>query len=112
MAEVVWPFSVPVVMTGAALGYVIQRGGFCLMRALANLFLMGDATIARAYALALLVAMAAVQALSAAGLVDIPIRPFHWMSNSIGGPLFRARLGFAAGLARSTRDPVGAGWLV
>ena len=60
MADAVWPFYVSAAIAGAAFGYVIQRGGFCLMRALANLFLMGDAGIARAYALALLVAMAGV----------------------------------------------------
>ena len=72
MADAAWPFYVSAAVAGAAFGYVIQRGGFCLMRALANLFLMGDAAIARAYVLALLVAMVGVQALSAAGLVDIP----------------------------------------
>src|SRR5437867_49983 len=116
MVEIAWPFYVSAVMTGAAFGYVIQRGGFCLMRALANLFLMGDATIARAYALALLVAMAAVQALSAAGLVEIPIRPFHWMSNSIGGLLFGAGMILAGGCSGSTWYRVGEGavgaWVV
>src|SRR5216683_3531282 len=114
--EVAWPFYVSAEMTGAAFGYVIQRGGFCLMRALANLFLMGDATIARAYALALLVAMAAVQALSAAGLVEIPIRPFHWMSNSIGGLLFGAGMVLAGGCSGSTWYRVGEGavgaWII
>jgi uncharacterized protein len=109
MAEAAWPFYVSALIAGAAFGYVIQRGGFCLMRALSNLFLMGDATIARAYTLALLVAMAAVQALSAAGLVDIPIRPFHWMSNSIGGLLFGAGMVLAGGCSGSTWYRVGEG---
>ncbi len=98
MLEGEWPFYVSAVATGAVFGYVIQRGGFCLMRALSNLFLMGDATIARSYTLALLVAMAAVQALSASGLVEIPIRQLHWMSNSIGGLLFGAGMVLAGGL--------------
>jgi hypothetical protein len=89
MADAVWIFYLSAAITGGAFGYVIQRGGFCLMRALSNLYLMGDATIMRAYGLALLVAMVGVQALSAAGLVDIPVRPFHWMSNITGGPRVR-----------------------
>src|SRR5512141_3043580 len=97
MADAPWPFYVSAVVAGAAFGYVIQRGGFCLMRALANLFLMGDAGIARAYALALLVAMAGVQTLSTAGLADIPIRPFHWMANCIGGLVFGAGMVLAGG---------------
>src|SRR3981081_1816900 len=71
--------------TGLVFGYVIQRGGFCLTRALSNTLLMRDATILRAYALALLVAMVGVEVLEALSLVDIPLRPVHWLSNIVGG---------------------------
>jgi hypothetical protein len=109
MSDAAWPFYVSAAITGAAFGYVIQRGGFCLMRALSNLFLMGDATIMRAYALALLVAMAGVQTLSAAGLVEIPVRPFHWMSNIVGGLVFGAGMVLAGGCSGSTWYRVGEG---
>jgi len=109
MADAAWPFFVSAVVAGAAFGYVIQRGGFCLMRALANLFLMGDAAIARAYVLALLVAMVCVQALAASGLVEFPIRPFHWMSNCIGGLVFGAGMVLAGGCSGSTWYRVGEG---
>lgn len=109
MSEAAWPFYVSASITGAAFGYVIQRGGFCLMRALSNLFLMGDATVMRAYALALLVAMTGVQALSAAGLVEIPVRPFHWMSNVTGGLAFGAGMVLAGGCSGSTWYRVGEG---
>ena len=116
MADAPWPLYVSAVITGASFGYVIQRGGFCLMRALANLLLMGDTTIARAYALALLVAMAGVQALSAAGLVEIPVRPLHWLSNISGGLLFGAGMVLAGGCSGSTWYRVGEGaigaWVV
>lgn len=109
MVDAVWPFYVSALIAGASFGYVIQRGGFCLMRALSNLFLMGDPSIMRAYALALLVAMAGVQALSAAGLVEFPIRPFHWMSNIIGGLVFGAGMVLAGGCSGSTWYRVGEG---
>ena len=109
MADAAWPFYVSAAMAGAAFGYVIQRGGFCLMRALANLFLMRDTAIMRAYVLALLVAAACVQALSAAGLVEFPIRPFHWMSNCIGGLVFGAGMVLAGGCSGSTWYRVGEG---
>ena len=60
--------------TGFVFGYVIQRGGFCLTRAISNVVLTGDAAILRAYVLALLVAMVGVQILLATGVVEIPIR--------------------------------------
>src|ERR1700693_2334661 len=109
MADAAWPFYVSAAIAGAAFGYVIQRGGFCLVRALANLFLMGDAAIARAYMLALLVAMACVQALAASGLVELPIRPFHWMSNCIGGLVFGVGRVLAGGCSGSTWYRVGEG---
>src|SRR6266545_2409820 len=109
MTDAVWIFYLSAAITGGAFGYVIQRGGFCLMRALSNLYLMGDATIARAYALALLVAMVGVQALATAGLVDFPVRPFHWMSNCIGGLVFGAGMVLAGGCSGSTWYRVGEG---
>src|SRR5215510_14312123 len=116
MADVAWAFYLSAALTGAAFGYVIQRGGFCLVRALSNLYLMRDATIARAYALALLVAMLGVQALSASGLVEVPVRSFHWLSNVTGGLVFGAGMVLAGGCSGSTWYRVGEGavgaWVV
>jgi uncharacterized membrane protein YedE/YeeE len=109
MTDAAWTLYLSAAITGGAFGYVIQRGGFCLMRALANLFLMGDATLMRAYALALLVAMAGVQALSASGLVEVPVRPFHWLSNVTGGLVFGAGMVLAGGCSGSTWYRVGEG---
>jgi uncharacterized membrane protein YedE/YeeE len=109
MTDAAWTLYLSAAITGGAFGYVIQRGGFCLMRALANLFLMGDATLMRTYALALLVAMAGVQVLSAFGLVDIPVRPFHWLSNVTGGLVFGAGMVLAGGCSGSTWYRVGEG---
>jgi len=109
MIDAAWPLYLSAAITGGVFGYVIQRGGFCLMRALANLFLMGDATLMRAYALALLVAMVGVQALSASGLVEIPVRPFHWLSNVTGGLVFGAGMVLAGGCSGSTWYRVGEG---
>ena len=47
MDEFALSFWVSAVLTGLAFGYVIQRGGFCLTRAISNLALMGDAGIMR-----------------------------------------------------------------
>ena len=73
MDELPWMLAVSALGTGAIFGYVIQRGGFCLTRALSNAVLMRDGTILRAYLLALLVAMVGVQAIEALGLVDVKV---------------------------------------
>ncbi len=116
MDEISWPFYASAVLTGLAFGYVSQRGGFCLTRALSNLYLMGDLTIVRAYVLALLVATIGTHLLLALGLVQIPIRPFHWLANLVGGLLFGVGMILSGGCSGSTWYRTGEGavgaWVV
>ena len=109
MDEFPWSLYVSALLTGVVFGYVIQRGGFCLTRAISNAALMGDTTILRAYVLALLVAMVGVQALEATGAVEISIRPLHWLANIVGGLLFGVGMIIAGGCAGSTWYRLGEG---
>ena len=116
MDEIPWLFYASAALTGLAFGYVLQRGGFCLTRAVSNAMLMGDGTILRAYVLALLVAMIGVQALIATGLIDIPLRPFHWLANVVGGLAFGVGMILSGGCSGSTWYRTGEGaigaWVV
>jgi uncharacterized membrane protein YedE/YeeE len=116
MDEIDWPLYCSSLATGVALGYVMQRGGFCLTRGISNLVLMRDTTIMRAYVLALLVAMAGVQILQTAGLVEPPVRPLHWLANIVGGILFGVGMILSGGCSGSTWYRVGEGavgaWVV
>lgn len=109
---------------GLLFGYCAQRGGFCLTRALSNLVLMGDASIARAYVLALVVAVVGVHALMLAGThlpglafaEEIPIRPFRWVANLVGGFVFGIGMILSGGCSGSTWYRIGEGalgaWIV
>jgi uncharacterized protein len=88
MDDLPWMLLVSALSVGLVFGYVTQRGGFCLTRALSNAVLVRDGNILRAYVLAALVAMVGVQIIEALGLVDIPLRPLRWVSNIVGGALF------------------------
>ena len=119
MEEVSWPFYASALVTGLAFGYVTQRGGFCLTRALSNLYIMGDATIVRAYLLALVVATIGTHLLLGGGLVDLPpsaIRPLHWAANIVGGFLFGVGMILSGGCSGSTWYRIGEGavgaWVV
>src|SRR5713101_849543 len=109
MDEFPWALYVSALLTGLVFGYVIQRGGFCLTRAISNAALTGDTTILRAYVLALLVAMVGVQILEATGAVEIPIRPLHWVANILGGTLFGVGMILSGGCSGSTWYRVGEG---
>jgi hypothetical protein len=116
MDELDWPLWASSLGVGIAFGFVIQRGGFCLTRALSNAVLMRESAILRAYVLALVVAMVGVQALLGAGLVDVPIRPLHWLANITGGLLFGVGMILSGGCSGSTWYRVGEGaigaWVV
>ncbi len=106
-------------LAGFLFGYCAQRGGFCLTRALSNLVLMGDAAIARAYVLALVVAVAGTYLLTAVGAhlpvlefaEEIPIRPFRWVANLTGGFVFGIGMILSGGCAGSTWYRLGEGAL-
>jgi uncharacterized membrane protein YedE/YeeE len=114
--DIDWAFYASALLAGGAFGYATQRGGFCLTRALSNLFLFGDATIVRAYVLALVVAIIGVQTLQALGLVEIPVRPFHWLANLTGGFIFGIGMMLAGGCSASTWYRLGEGaigaWII
>jgi hypothetical protein len=106
-------------LAGLLFGYAAQRGGFCLVRALSNLALMGETSIARAYALALVVAVVGYYLLTAIGAhlplfefaEEIPVRPFRWVANLLGGFLFGMGMVLSGGCAGSTWYRVGEGAL-
>jgi hypothetical protein len=109
MGDLPWMLIVSALSVGIAFGYVVQRGGFCLTRALSNALLVRDGNLLRAYLLALLVAMVGVQIIQALGLVDIPLRPLRWLSNIVGGVLFGVGMILAGGCSGSTWYRVGEG---
>jgi uncharacterized membrane protein YedE/YeeE len=109
MDDLALAFWLSALLTGLAFGYVIQRGGFCLTRAISNVVFMGDAGIMRAYVLALLVAVIGVQLLLTLGLVEVPVRPFRWLANVVGGLLFGVGMILAGGCSGSTWYRIGEG---
>src|SRR5258705_10666512 len=109
MDEIDWPLIASALGTGVVFGFVLQRGGFCLTRAISNAALAGDTAILRAYVLALLVAMAGVQVILTFELVAIPVRQLHWLSNLVGGALFGVGMILSGGCSGSTWYRVGEG---
>jgi uncharacterized protein len=111
-------------VAGFAFGYVAQRGGFCLTRALSNLVLMRETTVARAYVLALVVAVVGTWLLTAVGSYlpmfefaeQIPVRPFRWLANLVGGFVFGIGMVLSGGCSGSTWYRLGEGavgaWIV
>jgi hypothetical protein len=109
MVEIDGPLIGSALGTGIAFGFVLQRGGVCLTRAISNAALAGDTAILRAYMLALLVAMAGVQVILSFELAEIPVRQLRWVSNVVGGALFGVGMILSGGCSGSTWYRVGEG---
>lgn len=96
-------------LAGLLFGYCAQRGGFCLTRAVSNLLLMRDTAILRAYVLALLVAIVGTHLLALGLVEEIPIRPFRWVANLVGGGVFGVGMILGGGCAGSSWYRLGEG---
>ena len=75
-------------VVGVPLGYVLQRGRFCMNSAFRDLMLTRDVTIFRAYVLALLIQLVGVEILAGAGLIVTGGTPFWWGAAIVGGLIF------------------------
>jgi uncharacterized protein len=106
-------------LAGLLFGYAAQRGGFCLVRALSNLVLTRETSVARAYLLALVVAIVGLYVLTLLGVhfpllefaEEIPTRPFRWVANLVGGFVFGIGMVLGGGCAGSTWYRLGEGAL-
>lgn len=77
------------ILTGTALGYVLERGDFCFHSALRGLFRVPiKPDLFRAYLLTLLIATPLVQGMIRLELIEPWVAPFAWQANLLGGLLF------------------------
>lgn len=96
---------------GAALGFVFQRGRFCLNTAIRDMFYIRNFTLVRSYLLALVVATVCSNLLESFGILSLDQgrQNFNWISNAAGGYLFGVGMVLAGGCAAGTWYRVGEG---
>lgn len=82
---------------GIPFGVILDRGQFCMNRALREATRERDVALLRAYLLALAIQMVGVHLAAAAGWVHIPRLPFTWAAAAIGGFVFGWGMGWALG---------------
>ena len=84
-------------VVGAAFGYALQRGRFCMNSTFRDILLTRDLTLLRAYLLALLIQMVGVRSMATLGLFGLGITPFFWMATLSGGFVFGLGMAFSGG---------------
>lgn len=96
-------------IVGAAFGYALQRGRFCMNSTFRDILLVRDLTLLRAYLLALLIQMVGVRSMAAFGLFGLGITPFFWMATLFGGFVFGLGMAFSGGCASGSTYRSGEG---
>lgn len=96
-------------VVGLAFGYALQRGRFCSNTGFRDILLTADSTMFRAWALAVLVQLVGVTALSSTGLLPVTVPPFWWAANLLGGLVFGVGMVLAGGCSSGTCYRVGEG---
>ncbi|MCG8480843.1 MAG: YeeE/YedE family protein [Spirochaetales bacterium] len=99
------------VTLGIALGWVLQRGGFCMNTAFRSILFGEDRSTLKAWCLVLLINIPSVTLLTDLGFLRPQTTPFFWPALIIGGLLFGLGMVLAGGCASGTYYRAGRGML-
>jgi uncharacterized membrane protein YedE/YeeE len=98
-------------LIGIAVGWMLQRGRFCMNSAFRDTIFIKDFTYFRAYIIALMVMIIGANILNDMGVVRLPRQPFWWLAQSVGGYLFGLGMVLAGGCGSGILYRVGEGLL-
>lgn len=88
--------------TGALLGFVLQRGRFCLTGGFRDLVISKDSRIFVALLIAISIQSVGVYALIGAGLLEFKAGAFQWVATAFGSFVFGLGIVMAGGCATGT----------
>lgn len=96
---ITWFVIVSGLVVGAAFGYGLQRGRFCVNTAIRDILLIKDSTLLRAWTIAVLIQMVGVHLLVSFGLLNLNMAPYFWVATVTGGFVFGVGMVLAGGCA-------------
>ncbi|GAA1537829.1 YeeE/YedE family protein [Brevibacterium picturae] len=96
-------------IVGLALGFVLQRGRFCVTGAFRDLTLTGNTRWFSALILLIAVHSIGLFLLNALGVITLESSPFPWLATIIGGLIFGFAIVLAGGCATGTYYRAGEG---
>ena len=94
---------------GMALGFVMQRGRFCVTGAFRDIWVTRNTRWLTAFMVVVAVQSIGVFALDAAGVISLESGPFPWLATVVGGLIFGFAIVLAGGCATGTYYRAGEG---
>lgn len=96
-------------LLGTALGFVLQRGRFCVTGAFRDVFISRNTKWLTAFLIVIAVQSVGFFALYSAGQVDVTSNPFQWLGIIVGSLIFGIAIVLAGGCATGTYYRAGEG---
>ena len=101
-------------LIGLVLGFVFQRGRFCVTGAFRDIFIAGSTRWFSAFILLIAVHAVGLMALNTLGIITLETDPFPWLASIVGGFIFGFAIILAGGCATGpttapAKDSSGAG---
>lgn len=89
-------------LVGLVLGFVFQRGRFCVTGAFRDVFLAGNTRWFSAFILLIAVHAVGLMTLNTLGIITLESSPFPWVGSIVGGFIFGYAIILAGGCATGT----------
>lgn len=96
-------------LLGALLGFVLQRGRFCVTGAFRDVFLTRRTRWLTAFLIVIAVQSVGVFALQSAGIIQLSFKPLPWLAVIVGSLVFGISIVLAGGCATGTYYRAGEG---
>ncbi len=96
-------------LLGLAIGFVMQRGRFCMNTAFRDTIFIEDFTLFRGYLIALVIMIVGSNALADMGMFWLPKQPFYPFANIIGGYVFGLGIVLVGGCGSGVWYKIGEG---
>jgi uncharacterized membrane protein YedE/YeeE len=104
-------FIVSGLVIGGLIGFILQRGRFCMNTAFRDTIFIKDFTMFRAYLIALIVMIVGSNVLNDMGMIHLKAQTFYPLANIIGGYIFGLGIVLAGGCGSGIIYRVGEGQL-
>jgi hypothetical protein len=111
LESVTFGFIISGLIVGGLIGFILQRGRFCMNSAFRDTIFIKDFTMFHAYLLALVVMLIGSQLVNDLGIIHLKPQSFYPLANIIGGYIFGLGIVLAGGCGSGITYRVGEGQL-
>jgi uncharacterized membrane protein YedE/YeeE len=109
MGGITFGFVASGLILGLAIGFVLQRGRFCMNTAFRDTIFIQDFTLFRGFLIALIIMIVGSNILNDLGVIGLAVQPFWPLANIIGGYVFGLGIVMVGGCGSGVWYKIGEG---